>query len=230
MAALRRVAPLVLVATLAVLPLAISLLRNWSAGNALHFDATAAPRELAHYRAVEDEPLEPDVLDMLRPDSYLMRLYRSDRAQDAWLYLAGYSTPGATGAHDPAVCYPAQGWDLDEMRTLSIPLENGESLSARLLIAHQAGQQELVLYWFQPMGRWSREAPWEQLLRAYDGFAGRPQYVFVRISTQATDQAEAALIELARHLAPWVRSAMLGETTPVPDLEATVRAAAARPN
>ena len=78
-----------------------------------------------------------------------------------------------------------------------------------MLLAAQAGQQELVLYWFQPMGRWTRSSPWEQLLRAYDGFAGRPGYVFVRISTEFNDLAEPTLLELARHLAPWVRSAML---------------------
>jgi hypothetical protein len=78
------------------------------------------------------------------------------------------------------------------------------------------------------MGRWSQHAPWEQLLRAYDGFAGRPQYVFVRISTEATDEAEAALVELARHLAPWLRSAMLGETLPAREPAPTASAAAER--
>lgn len=228
MAALRRLTPLVLVALLALLPLVLSVLRGWSVGDGLHFDATTAPRDLAHYRAVEDAPLEPDVLEMLQPDSYLMRLYRSDRAPDAWIYLAGYSTTGATGAHDPTVCYPAQGWDLDEVQTLSIPLENGESFIAKLLLAHQAGQQELVLYWFQPMGRWSQHAPWEQLLRAYDGFAGRPQYVFVRISTASADGAEAELVELARQLAPWLRDAMLGGSTPAREPLPTASAAADR--
>ena len=209
MATLTRVAPLLLIAALAQLPLAVSFTRDHRAGQ-LHFDAAAAPRDLAHYRAAEDQPLEPDVLDMLKPDSYVMRLYRSETAPDAWLYLASYSTSGSTGAHDPAVCYPANGWDLQELHTLSVPLENGESLTAKILLANQAGQQELVLYWFQPMGRWPREAPWEQLLRAYDGFAGRPQYVFVRISTEFNELAQPTLLELAQQLAPWVRDAMRG--------------------
>jgi EpsI family protein len=209
MASLRRVAPLILVAVLALLPLAVSLARGRSDID-LRFDAAAAPRALAHYRAVEDVELEPDVLEMLQPHSYLMRRYVSERAQDAWLYLAGYSATDSTGAHDPAVCYPSQGWDLQNVQTISIPLESGESFPARLLLASQAGQEELVLYWFQPMGRWPQRSPWEQLLRAYDGFAGRPEYVFVRISTPFTEAAQPELLEIAQQVAPWVRDAMLG--------------------
>lgn len=209
MAPLKRVAPLVLIAALALLPLALAVARDWSAGGEMRFEAPSAPRELSHYRAVEDAALEADVLEMVQPDSYVMRLYRSERdATNAWLYLASYSTSEATGAHDPAVCYPAQGWDLQGLRSLSVPLEGGESLTARLLLANQAGQQELVLYWFQPMGRWPQPAPWEQLLRAYDGFAGRPEYVFVRLSTPFSESAQAELVELAQQLAPWLRSAM----------------------
>jgi EpsI family protein len=208
MAALRRAAPLILIAALAQLPLTISLARGRSDGE-LRFDATSAPQDLAHYRAVGDSPLEPEVLEMLEPDSYVMRLYRSERGPDAWLYLAGYSATDSTGAHDPAVCYPSQGWDLQEVHTISIPLASGESFTAKVLLASQAGQQELVLYWFQPIGRWPQSAPWEQLMRAYDGFAGRPGYVFVRISTQFNDLAQPTLLELAQHLAPWIRTAML---------------------
>jgi hypothetical protein len=106
------------------------------------------------------------------------------------------------------VCYPANGWDLQGLRNLDVRLGNGESLTARLLLATQAGQEELVLYWFQPMDRWPRSGAWEQLLRAYDGFLGRPQYVFARLSTENSDTAQAELVAIAREIAPWLRGAM----------------------
>jgi EpsI family protein len=202
---------LALVLVLLWLPLATWAFGGWAASGALRFDATAAPAQVGAHRAVKDEPLEVDVLDMLKPDSYVMRLYTARGSAPVWLYLASYSGRDTTGAHDPAVCYPSTGWDLQGLRDREVELASGESLTSRLLLAAQSGREELVLYWFQPVGRWPSRAPFEQLLRAYDGFAGRPQYVFVRLSTELDHgqaAGEAMLVEFARELAPWLRGAM----------------------
>jgi EpsI family protein len=205
-----RLAPLVATLLFALLPLAVAVSREHAAGRALPLDLSAAPQTLAHYRAVKDEPLDAPVLDMLEPDAYLMRLYASQRGENAWLYLAAYSATGSTGAHDPSVCYPAQGWDLQGLHNLELELAGGESLVGRMMLATQAGQEELVLYWFQPVGRWPERAPWEPLLRAYDGFSGRPQYVFVRLSAPRGEKTQEELVAMGRELAPWLRGAMDG--------------------
>lgn len=201
---------LALVCLLSSLPL-LTAWRSGTQAGPLGLDTSQAPSEIGVHRAVTDAPLEPEVLEMLQPDSYVMRLYRSEAAPEVWLYLASYSGLGTTGAHDPAVCYPANGWDLQGLSDREVALPGGEALTAKLLLAAQSGKEELVLYWFQPVDRWTRPAPAEQLLRAYDGFAGRPQYVFVRLSTPIDDdrpRSEQVLIDFARDLAPWLRTAM----------------------
>jgi len=200
-----------LVFALLWLPLATWALGGWAAGGPLAFDAASAPTRIGAHWAEQDSPLEADVLAMLEPDSYVMRLYSAPAAPPVWLYLASYSGRATTGAHDPAVCYPSNGWDLQGLRDRDVRLANGDVLSSRLLLASRSGREELVLYWFQPDGRWPHTAPHEQLLRAYDGFVGRPQYVFVRLSTQLdAGQAvgEELLTGFAREIAPWLRSAM----------------------
>jgi len=200
---------LALVFLLLWLPIASFALGGWSAGGPLPFDAEDAPARIGAFVSVQDEPLEADVLEMLQPDSHVMRLYGARGAAPVWLYLASYSGRDTTGAHDPAVCYPSNGWDLHGLHDREVPLADGGALTARLLLAAQSGREELVLYWFQPVGRWPQPAPYEQMLRAYDGFAGRPQYVFVRLSTAleaGRDAGERVLVEFARELAPWLRT------------------------
>ena len=206
--------------TLVLASLALPLVAAWWPAASLEsiaFDARSAPGQLGGFLAVEDAPLEDDVLAMLQPETYLMRRYqRAGPEADPeaiWLYLAEYSGLGTTGAHDPAVCYPANGWDLQGLRDREIHLASGDRLIARLLLASQSGREELVLYWFQPVGRWPQSAPAEPLLRAWDRLQGRPQYVFVRLSTPLEEgraSGERALLELARELAPWLAGALRG--------------------
>lgn len=195
------------------LPVATWALGGWATGGPLPFDAAAAPARIGSHAAVRDDVLAQDIVAMLKPDSYVMRLYTARSAPPVWVYLASYSGRDTTGAHDPAVCYPSDGWDLQGLRERTVELDGGEVLTARLLLAARSGREELVLYWFQPVGRWPHPAPLEQAWRAYDGFSGRPQYVFVRLST-ALDAGpavgEALLVDFARALAPWLREAMEG--------------------
>jgi len=200
---------LILCALALSLPLASFVVGHLRSPASFEFSATRVPDRIGAHRAQEDSPLAPDVLEMLQPESYVMRRYRSPEGRSIWVYLAAYSGTGSTGAHDPTVCYPANGWDLSRLDSVDIAVEGGDdTLKARLLLATQRGQEELALYWFQPVGRWPREAPWEHLLRVYDRFAGRPQYVFVRLSTslpRGERLPSDELVRLARELAPWLR-------------------------
>ena len=104
-------------------------------------------------------------------------------------------------------------------RVATAPKPNEESLTARFLRATEGRHESLVLYWFQPAGRWSRGYPGEMFLRVFDAISGRKRYAFVRISTPlatpagpGNGSAEERLVELARELAPWVRRVLEGES------------------
>lgn len=185
------------------------------------YDARALPSELGAHRLLREQPLDAEVVSMLEPESYSMRLYADDRDSAVWVYFAIYSGTDSTGAHDPAVCYPAQGWDASAPEEREIELPGGEQMAVRAMGATLGGKEERVLYWFQPAARWPVFTPREQLQRILDGFAGHSQYGFVRLSTQVTGptaedrtRADAVLTELAVTLAPSVRQAVAGVPAP----------------
>jgi EpsI family protein len=214
---------LVLVLAFVSLPLVAARVVDLRAQAKHAWDAHALPEQLGAHRLVREQPLADDVVSMLEPESYSMRLYEDERGSSVWVYFAIYSGTDSTGAHDPAVCYPAQGWDASAPEERPIELADGERMAVRAMGATLGGKEERVLYWFQPASRWSTFTPREQVQRILDGFEGHSQYGFVRLSTQVTRpsqeervQADARLADLARALAPAVRQAVTGAPPPVP--------------
>lgn len=206
---------LILVLVFVCLPLLASFYSRIRAHGEASLDATNVPERLGNHRLRGETPLDEDVVEMLLAESYTMREYGDDSGSRVWLYLAFYSGDGTSGAHDPAVCYPAQGWDPSEPIELELGLPTGEKLTVKVMTAAQAGREEIVLYWFQPADRWPVRATAEHLSRVVDRLRGHPQYGFVRLSTQllrsdvaSRENAGARLAAIAVELAPWVRQAV----------------------
>jgi EpsI family protein len=181
------------------------------------FDSALIPARLGPFVLDRDDALPDDVRAMLSPAAYVFRLYTRADGAPVWAYVAFYDGLGASGAHDPEVCYPAQGWDVVGLHDRALELPSGDRLHAHFLAATQGAAEELVLYWFQPPERWPAAPRLEPWLRAVDGLAGRSRYAFVRLSTRVTPSvegsvpaAEAELGELARELAAPVRAAVRG--------------------
>jgi EpsI family protein len=181
------------------------------------FDPSLVPSRLGAFEVARSEELAPDVRAMIAPDAYLLRLYSGAPGAPVWAYVAFYTGAGSSGAHDPTVCYPAQGWDVVGLRERALALPGGDMLHARFLAATQGPSEELVLYWFQPAERWPQSSHFEPLLRAVDGLLGRSRYAFVRLSTRVAAPgpadaaaAESQLVSLARELAAPVRAAVRG--------------------
>jgi EpsI family protein len=170
------------------------------------------PREMGPWVAAEDRRLEAEALEMVAPDAHLLRRYEAPGRSPVWIYLGLYARRGSykKAAHDPEVCYPAQGWEVVGSRSVSIDLDGADPqiLRAKLLEAHHGLDREAVLYWFQPAGRWPAVGAVEEILRVGDAVNGTSQYAFVRLSTPYGDDASAAhdLLEFARLLAPSVRA------------------------
>lgn len=199
----------------ALLPLLASRVSTLRSSHGHRYEARVLPELLAGHRLRGEQPLEAEVVAMLSPESYSMREYVDDAGREVWIYVALYSGTGTSGAHDPTVCYPAQGWDAAAPEERALAISPDEALTVKLLAASQAGREELVLYWFQPAERWPAPASPEHLLRIVDRFAGRPQYGFVRLSTSlgrkgdgSRAAAEARLARIAVEAAPWIRRAV----------------------
>jgi EpsI family protein len=171
------------------------------------------PREVGPWIATEEGSLDPEVLEMIAPDVHLLRRYEAPGRAPVWVYLGLYASRGSfkKAAHDPEICYPAQGWEVVRSRSVAVELPPGPAvLRAKLLDVHQGLEREAALYWFQPAQRWPASGALEEVLRIADAVGGAPQYGFVRLSSPSEGRPEAAgdLLEFARLAAPSVRTSV----------------------
>lgn len=190
-----------LVATLIAMLLPASLLVHWmriDASETQFVETPPMPQAVGPWRATRQSRLPDDVLEMIDPDSYLMQLYEAPGRTPIWLYLGVYAGRASYGksAHDPEVCYPAQGWEIMQSESFEVPLGDSALLRTKHLEAHQGSAKEAVLYWFQPARRWPAPDAGEQLMRIVDAVRGYPQYAFVRLSGP-TDGGPMATRDLA---------------------------------
>lgn len=168
-------------------------------------------RHVGPWTATLDQQLSDEVWSIIEPDAHLFRLYEAPDRSPIWLYVGLYAGRTGSGktAHDPEVCFPAQGWEILERRSAAVGLQSGETLQATLLEAHLGIRHQTVMYWFQPAERWPANSALEQLLRIHDAIAGRPQYAFVRFTSASDgDESIADLTEFAAMIAPEIRIAV----------------------
>jgi EpsI family protein len=178
------------------------------------FDPGRVPPVLDPWVTTAEQRLSEEVRAMIHPDRYLFRRYENRESGSAvWTYVAFYRGRVSSGAHDPEICYPAQGWEIVSRRGVAIPMNDGGNLNATLLHVHKDHEEELALYWFQPVGRWPATSWLEQLLQVSDSVQGSPQFAFVRFSTATVGGSNAAdlLAEAAQTLAPGIREALAPE-------------------
>jgi EpsI family protein len=202
-----------LVATLIALLLPGALLVHWmriDPGQARFAETPPLPHEVGPWQATRQSRLADDVLAMIDPDSHLMQLYEAPGRTPIWLYVGVYAGRARYGksAHDPEVCYPAQGWEVLRSESFAVPLGNSVMLRTKHLEAHRGSSMEVVLYWFQPAKRWPAPDAGEQLMRVLDAVRGRPQYAFVRLSgpTDGGTAAKRDLAEFAEKIALPIRA------------------------
>lgn len=201
-----------LIATLIALLLPGALLVHWmriDTDQARFVDTPPLPREVGPWHATQQSRLSDDVLEMIAPDSHLMQLYEAPGRTPIWLYVGVYAGRASYGknAHDPEVCYPAQGWEILNSESFAVPLGNSATLHTKHLQAHRGSAMEVVLYWFQPAKRWPATDAGEQVMRVLDAVRGSPQYAFVRLSgpTDGGATAKQDLSEFAEGIALPIR-------------------------
>ena len=162
--------------------------------------------DLAGWRSVADETINPDSLAMLSPDDYLARVYQSaEPGRKAELFIAYYKTQlRAKNAHDPKVCLPGSGWNpLDShVSYVSLPSDR-RPFPANYYLIEKDGTKQVVLYWFQTLrGAYTHEQQL-RLQRIIDAIQiNRTDVALVRISVPVTasglQAAGASAVALAR--------------------------------
>ena len=68
--------------------------------------------------------LAPDVENVLQPDNYAKRHFvSSSTGQSLSMYVGLFRELGKAKAHEPTICYPANGWELTSREVWPLQLE-----------------------------------------------------------------------------------------------------------
>jgi EpsI family protein len=110
---------------------------------------------------VQEQALEPLVMEQLQPDDYVLRDYRHQRngAQLSMFIAYFKSLQNTYGPHSPRVCLPGAGWLTKSWTIETIPvLGRPEGIPVNRYALEKSGQQILVVYWYQNDRRvWAEE-------------------------------------------------------------------------
>jgi EpsI family protein len=117
---------------------------------------SAFPALVGGWRMAQDVKIEPEILDILKADDTLNRIYVNPAANAAaFLFIAYFKTQRFGQApHSPKNCLPGAGWESIESFPISIavPGRSEPIRSNRYLVAH-GDEKSVVLYWYQSHNR-----------------------------------------------------------------------------
>jgi EpsI family protein len=112
------------------------------------------PADLGRWHGRPDTALEPQIVNQLKVNDYLMRRYVHDSGQSLWLYI-GYWATQRKGAdfHSPKNCLPAGGWEPVEASHITIDLPAPHpSITVNRYVIQKDRSVQVVLYWYQTHG------------------------------------------------------------------------------
>jgi EpsI family protein len=108
----------------------------------------------------QDIPLDKATLDVLGDGRFLNRLYTdvgpAGRPSDVPVSLfIGYFPTQRTGQsiHSPQNCLPGSGWSFLSSKVIDLPSSNGRPYPVGEYLIGNAGEKQLVLYWYLAHGR-----------------------------------------------------------------------------
>lgn len=152
------------------------------------------PTTLGDWRRVRDLPIEDRVRVAVPNAVWLSRLYRDGQGNEAQLLLE--TSTDAQMFHAPTQCMPAQNWNIQRTRAVSVGTDPATRTTATEMQMDAEGQRALLLYWYTSERQLDK---WEALKSKI--VAGRaPTRLFVRVLTLGAGDFAAAS-DTARRLA-----------------------------
>lgn len=124
------------------------------------------PDHIGVWKGSENRSLDPKVLDILRVDHYLDRVYRNDAGQWISLYI-GYFADQKDGetVHSPRNCMPGSGWNFLETQEVTLQAPSKKPLTIHALRAVLVSGEERLLtyYWYLSRGRFETSEYWQKI-------------------------------------------------------------------
>jgi EpsI family protein len=171
------------------------------------------PMNIGTWKAVNDPPLDADILRVLGVDDYLSRIYYGAQGKAAGLYIGFYGSQrqGDT-IHSPLNCLPGAGWEPVKQGRLLIANADGQGrdITVNRYIVQKGLERQLVLYWYQSHGRVVASEYWSKFHLIQDSIRlnrtdGSMVRVISPINPRATDdgaEAERIAEEFVRAIFP----------------------------
>lgn len=159
----------------------------------------------------QDEPIAPDILNVLGPGDFLSRLYTNSAAGVPYVdFFIAYFPSQSTGdtIHSPKNCLPGSGWTPMEASYLHIPVPGRPPLQVNRYVIAQGSSRDLVLYWYQAHGRTTPNEYWARLYLVADAIRmNRTDGALVRIITpiapgETTSSAQKRAVGFAQQVVP----------------------------
>lgn len=184
------------------------------------------PSTLGSWRAAPPQRLPENIEAVLGADDYYASSFQSaSSAAPVDFFVAWYrkQTEGS-GIHSPEVCIPAGGWEMSEIKTVTLKILGIEGGSEHLVPVNRATirrgfSRQLVYYWFEQRGRRltsDYEAKAATILDAIR--IGRTDGALVRLMTPIVEPnevaAEARLAAFMAEMLPILPKFVPGQSEP----------------
>jgi hypothetical protein len=117
----------------------------------LDHDLRAVPLTVGDWRGEEVEEKNKEVMILLQPEQYVLRLYQNSAGEYLWLSMIGGRS--SRPFHPPDICYDADGWQYN-LASFPVSLGAGGDLYALWLEANkvfpgeQAPTEHIVSYFY----------------------------------------------------------------------------------
>ena len=112
----------------------------------------ALPMSMGSWLARSEESLEPNIVEYLKPDDYVLRDYVGAEGNARInLFVAHFKSLQKTyGPHAPRICLPGSGWleTSSKLTSMAVP-GRPEGIPVNQLTYEKSAARILVLYWYQ---------------------------------------------------------------------------------
>ncbi|MDY6950002.1 MAG: EpsI family protein [Thermodesulfobacteriota bacterium] len=146
---------------------------------------TQALTNIKGWDAGKPVPLDKRIVDALQLDDYVNQHYFNGN-ESVFLYIGYYLTASKVGAvHDPLVCFPGQGWMLEDRQKGELLLKRNpaDSISFTSMTVHRGEEKQIIVYWFQSYDQTSPDTLSQKIRSLWKRFTDhRQESAFVRIS------------------------------------------------
>ncbi len=161
-----------------------------------------------------DVPIDQDVLNILGPGDFLLRIYQSpQKAQYVDLFIAYFRSQRAGDTiHSPQHCLPGSGWAPVENKHVVLNLPGHAPFPANRYLIAKGDARQLVLYWFWAHDRGVASEYWAKFYLVTDSIKmNRSDGSLVRITTpmypgETADAAQQRILPFAGEVSPLLNS------------------------